>query len=49
MLGNDTILPPPNKPAFINIKNINCGLGSTSSVGATATLNDLTFSVFEAR
>ena len=49
MLGNETSLPPPNKPAFINRKNINCGLDSTSSVGATASLNDLTFSVFEAR
>ena len=49
MLGNETNLPPPNKPAFINRKNINCGIDSTSSVGATATLNDLTFSVFEAR
>ncbi|KAM3701681.1 hypothetical protein ACJW31_05G192700 [Castanea mollissima] len=49
MLGNETSLPPPNKPAFINRKNIKYGLDSTSSVGATASLNDLTFSVFEAR
>ena len=49
MLGNETSLPPPNKPAFINRKNINCGLDSTSSVGETASLNDLTFSVIEAR
>ena len=49
MLGNETSLPPPNKPAFINRKNINYGLDSISSVGATASLNDLTFSVFEAR
>ena len=49
MLGNETSLPPPNKPAFINRKNINYGLDSISSAGATASLNDLTFSVFEAR
>ena len=49
MLGNETSLPPPYKPAFINRKNINYGLDSISSAGATASLNDLTFSVFEAR
>ena len=49
MLGNETSLPPPNKLPFINRKNINYGLDSSSSVGATASLNDLTFSVFEAR
>ena len=47
--GNETSLPPPNKLAFINRKNINCGQDSTSSIGATASLNDLTYSMFEAR
>ena len=48
MLGNETSLPPPNKPAFINRKNKNCGQDSTSSIGAIASLNDLTYSMFEA-
>uniref|UniRef100_A0A2N9HI57 Receptor-like serine/threonine-protein kinase n=1 Tax=Fagus sylvatica TaxID=28930 RepID=A0A2N9HI57_FAGSY len=32
MLGNETTLPPPNKPAFINRRIINSGQDSSSSV-----------------
>ena len=45
---NETSLPPPNKTTFINWKNINYGLDSSSSAGTTTSLNDFTFSVFKA-
>ena len=49
MLGNETTLPPPNKPAFINRRIINSGQDSSSSAGAPASINNVTISVLEAR
>ena len=49
MLGNETTLPAPNKPAFINRKNINNGQDSSNSAGAPGSINDVTISELEAR
>uniref|UniRef100_A0A7N2LUT2 Receptor-like serine/threonine-protein kinase n=1 Tax=Quercus lobata TaxID=97700 RepID=A0A7N2LUT2_QUELO len=49
MLGNETPLPAPKKPAFINRGNINNGQDSSSSIGAPGSINDVTMSVLEAR
>ncbi|KAF3972341.1 hypothetical protein CMV_004150 [Castanea mollissima] len=49
MLGNETTLPAPNKPAFINRKNINNGQDSSNSAEAPGSINDVTISVLEAR
>ena len=49
MLGNETTLPPPNKPTFINRRIINSGQDSSSSAGAPASINNVTISVLEAR
>jgi hypothetical protein len=49
MLGNETTLPPPNKPAFINRRMINSGQDSSSSVGAPASINNVTISTLKAR
>ena len=49
MLGNETTFPTPNKPAFINKRNINYGQDSSNSVGAPDSINDVTISMLEAR
>ena len=49
MLGNETTLPSPNKPAFINRQNINNDQDSSNSAGASGPINDVTISVIEAR
>ncbi|XP_050288882.1 G-type lectin S-receptor-like serine/threonine-protein kinase RKS1 isoform X2 [Quercus robur] len=49
MLGNETTLPHPSKPAFINRRTINYGQDSLSSTGAPTSLNDVTISVLKAR
>ena len=49
MLGNETTLPAPNKPAFINRKNINNGQDSSNSAEAPGSINDVTISELEAR
>ena len=49
MLGNETTLPQPGKPAFINKRTINYGQDSSSSTRAPTSLNDVTISVIEAR
>ena len=49
MLGNETPLPTPKKPTFINRRNINNGQDSSSSAGAPGSINDVTMSTLEAR
>ncbi|XP_030971411.1 G-type lectin S-receptor-like serine/threonine-protein kinase At1g11410 isoform X2 [Quercus lobata] len=49
MLGNETTLPIPNKPAFINRKNVNNGQDSSNSAEAPGSINDVTISVLDAR
>ena len=49
MLGNETALPQPGKPAFINKRTINYVQDSSSSTGTPTSLNDVTISVLEAR
>ena len=49
MLGNETPLPTPKKPTFINRRNISNGQDSSSSVGAPGSINDVTMSALEAR
>ncbi|KAM4113086.1 hypothetical protein ACJW30_05G192100 [Castanea mollissima] len=49
MLGNETTLSAPNKPAFINRKNINNGQDSSNSTGALGSINEVTISELEAR
>nr|XP_023924672.1 G-type lectin S-receptor-like serine/threonine-protein kinase RKS1 [Quercus suber] len=49
MLGNETPLPAPKKPAFINRRNISNGQDSSSSAGAPGSINDVTMSTLEAR
>ena len=49
MLGNETPLPAPKKPAFINRRNISNGQDSSSSTGALGSINDVTMSALEAR
>ena len=48
MLGNETTLPPPNKPAFINRGIINSGQDSSSSAGALTSINNITIFALEA-
>lgn len=48
MLGNETTLPPPNKPAFINRRIINSGQDSSSSAGALTSINNITIFALEA-
>ena len=49
MLGNESPLPAPKKPAFINRRNISNGQDSSSSTGALGSINDVTMSALEAR
>ena len=49
MLGNETAIPSPNKPAFINRRTVSPALDSSSSAGAPASLNEMTISAPEAR
>ena len=48
MLGNETTLPAPKKPAFINGKNINNGQDSSNFAEALGSINDVTIYVLEA-
>jgi hypothetical protein len=48
MLGNEAIVPSPNKPAFIN-RTLNFGLDSSCSKGPPASLNELTITMPEGR
>lgn len=47
MLGNETTLPYPKKPAFI--LQSSSKLNSAASKGSTPSLNDVTITVLEAR
>jgi hypothetical protein len=49
MMGNETTLPPPNKPAFIKRRILNSGQDSSSSTKASASINNVTISALEAR
>ena len=49
MLGNETTFPTPNKPAFINKRNIDYGQDLSNFAGAPSSINDVTISVLEAR
>ncbi|XP_059436899.1 G-type lectin S-receptor-like serine/threonine-protein kinase RKS1 [Corylus avellana] len=48
MLGNETIVPSPNKPAFIN-RTINSDMDSSRSKGPPASINKLTITMPEGR
>ncbi|KAB1206363.1 Receptor-like serine/threonine-protein kinase SD1-7 [Morella rubra] len=49
MLVNETAIPSPNKPAFINRRIVSPAPDSSGSAGAPASLNEITISVPEAR
>jgi len=48
MLGNEATVPSPKKPAFIN-RPINSGPDSSSSKGASTSLNEMTITMPKGR